>query len=91
MIRLTGRPLSYFLGSSWRTMDFLSTSLLATCVTMWWFLVWKHAIPFTIDLRFNVYADLGADAAYLALADGGAGLQDMHTSFSKLQVRASSG
>lgn len=55
-------------------------------VIMWWALVWHHALPFAIDLRFDVYADLAADAGYLALANGGAGLQRMHAAFSKLQV-----
>lgn len=83
--RATGNPLSYFT-SGWHAMDCASTGLLVACVTMWWVLVWRHALPFTIGLRFNVYADLGADAALLALADGGAGLQEMHAAFSRLQV-----
>lgn len=85
MARLTGNPLRYFT-SGWRTMDFASTCLLLACCCMWWMLVWRHAIPFTIDLRFDVYADLGADAAYLALAGSGAGLHAMHAAVSRLQV-----
>lgn len=54
-------------------------------MTLWWVLVWRYAIPFSTPLRFNVYADMGADAAYLTLADGGAGLQAMHAAFSRLQ------
>lgn len=86
VIRLTGSVLSYFT-SGWHAMDFASTCLLVACCTMWWVLVWRHAIPFAIDLRFDVYRDLGADAAYLALANDGAGLQAMHAAFSRLQVR----
>ena len=82
--RLTGNPLSYFAGG-WQAMDFASTCLLVACAAMWWVLVWRHAIPFAIDLRFNVYADLGADAARLSLAEGGAGLQGMHAAFGRLQ------
>lgn len=88
--RLTGGVLSYFT-SGWHAMDFASTCLLVACCTMWWVLVWRHAIRFAIDLRFNVYQDLGADAAYLALEDGGAGLQAMHAAFSRLQVCGSRG
>lgn len=88
--RLTGGVLSYFT-SGWHAMDFASTCLLVACCTMWWVLVWRHAIRFAIDLRFNVYQDLGADATYLALADGGAGLQAMHAAFSRLQVCGSRG
>jgi len=80
--------LSYFT-SGWHAMDFASTCLLVACCTMWWVLVWRHAIPFAIDLRFDVYRDLGADAACLALANDGAGLQAMHAAFSRLQVRGS--
>lgn len=91
MARLTGNPLSYFLASGWRAADFASTCLLVACVSMWWALVWREALPFAIAPRFDVYADLGADAAYLSLAGGGAGLQAMHTAFSKLQARGRAG
>lgn len=89
--RLTGNPLSYFLASGWRAADFASTCLLVACVSMWWALVWREALPFAVAPRFDVYADLGADAAYLSLADGGAGLQAMHSAFSRLQVGVDGG
>jgi hypothetical protein len=37
--------------------------------------------------RYELYKDLKAEAAFLSLANGGAGLQEMHDAFGSLQVR----
>eukprot|EP00887_Chlorella_sp_A99_P002467 scaffold10.g2467.t1 len=78
-------PLKYF-QSGWQVVDFACTALLAATNVMWWTLVWRYSLSFQLQLRYDVYADLGAQAARLALADGGAGLRAMHADFTQLQT-----
>ena len=51
-------------------------------------LVWHYSLSFHLSLRYDVYADLTTKADRLTLSDGGAGLQDMHADFTRLQVRS---
>ena len=74
-----------FFSSGWNWIEFISNSLLFTCMVLWWVYVDSYAKQFEIVLRYDVYADLNPEANYLALADNsGAGMQAMWASFSDL-------
>ncbi|DBB14252.1 TPA: hypothetical protein ACH3X3_001198 [Trebouxia sp. C0006] len=82
--RRQGSFLSYF-KSAWNIVDFLSTALLFACVIVWWDFALRDALPFDIDLRYDVYANLEAEAAFLKLNDSGVHLLQLQAAFAKLQ------
>ncbi|KAA6428169.1 MAG: hypothetical protein FRX49_01765, partial [Trebouxia sp. A1-2] len=83
--RRQGSFLLYF-KSPWNIVDFLSTALLFACVIVWWDFALRDALPFDIDLRYDVYANLEAEAAFLKLNDNGVYLLQLQAAFAKLQV-----
>ncbi|KAL0022694.1 hypothetical protein WJX77_001966 [Trebouxia sp. C0004] len=82
--RRQGSFLSY-LKSAWNIVDFLSTALLFACVIVWWDFALRDALPFDIDLRYDVYANLEAEAAFLKLNNNGVHLLQLQAAFAKLQ------
>ncbi|GMH41042.1 hypothetical protein BSKO_08952 [Bryopsis sp. KO-2023] len=71
--------------SLWVWTDLVSNVLMTIAVIMWWTFVVNYADPFNIDLRYDVYASLNPQAAYLKLQDRGAGLVAMHNDFKSMQ------
>ncbi|KAL3132313.1 hypothetical protein ABBQ32_008891 [Trebouxia sp. C0010 RCD-2024] len=82
--RQQGSALAYF-KSAWNIVDFLSTALLFACVIVWWDFALRDALPFDINLRYDVYADLQAEAAFLRLNQNGIFLLQLQAAFAKLQ------
>ena len=74
----------YFLGG-WNWIEFISNSMLALCMIIWWVWVRKYADTFDVAIRYNVYQDLGASANYLALGADGDNLSAANKSFKELR------
>jgi hypothetical protein len=85
MCQVERKNFMLYFTKAWNVIDFVSNSLLSSCVIIWWIFVFKYARPFDIQLRYNVYANLHATADYLALADNGSGMVSMWHDFTDLQ------
>ncbi|KAK9819873.1 hypothetical protein WJX72_003501 [[Myrmecia] bisecta] len=72
--------------NGWAWLDFISMVLMMACVCIWWDFAINDARPFDIQLRYNVYDNLEAQAAYLKLSAQGMYLDQVQNSFSALQV-----
>jgi hypothetical protein len=81
----TRRPLAYF-ASFWTWVGLASTSLMITSNIVWWTFVLRHIPVFDINIRYDVYEDLNAQAHILGLKGDGSALKDAYSAFSNLQV-----
>lgn len=86
--RRTGSASGYF-ASAWNWIDLTSIGLMWCTMCMWWIFVLRQASAFDIELRYEVYEDLGTPAAMLRLAGSGAGqgqgLTQVQEAFGELQ------
>jgi hypothetical protein len=82
----TRRPLAYF-ASFWTWVGLASTSLMITSIIVWWTFVLRYIPSFDINIRYDVYDDLNAQAHIAGLKGDGGALRDAYTAFSNLQVQ----
>lgn len=82
----TRRPLAYF-ASMWTWIGLASTSLMVTSNIVWWTFVLRHIKAFDINIRYEVYEDLNAQANIINLKGDGEALREAYSAFSNLQVR----
>lgn len=82
----TRRPLAYF-ASLWTWIGLASTSLMITSNIVWWTFVLRHIPDFDIDIRYDVYEDLDAQAHILGFEGNGEALDRAYSAFSNLKVR----
>lgn len=82
----TWRPLAYF-ASLWTWVGLASTALMIMSNVVWWTFVLRHVQAFDINIRYDVYEDLNAQANILEFKDAGVALKDAYSAFSNLQVR----
>lgn len=68
MFQFTKRNFMLYFANGWNIIDFLSNALLAACMVLWWVYVKNYANKFNMDIRYEVYNDLNAQANYLALS-----------------------
>ena len=80
----TRRPFAYF-SSGWTWVGLSSTALMITSNIVWWTFVLRDVPAFDIDIRYNVYADLNAQARILRLNGDGSELSSAFSAFADLQ------
>ena len=80
----TRRPLAYFT-SGWTWVGLASTALMVTSNIVWWTFVLKHVPAFDINIRYDVYKDLNAQARILDLNGDASELRAAYSAFSDLQ------
>jgi hypothetical protein len=85
-LSLQGSLLAYF-KNGWGIVDFVSAAFSMICVFIWWDFVLRKALPFSVEVRYNVYEDLKPPANLLKLKDNGSELQDVEKAFARLQVK----
>eukprot|EP00798_Chlamydomonas_sp_ICE-L_P027239 gene27239-2493_t len=75
--------------STWftaRNVFSLSCDLLTvSTMVYWWIIVYLYANMYNIDLRYDVYNNIGPYARALELANGGRGIEDVSAAFSELE------
>lgn len=86
--RETRNPLSYFT-SGWAWVGLASTALMITSIIVWWTFVLRHIPAFDINIRYDVYNDLNAQAHILQFRGAGEGLHSAVAAFSDLQFLVS--
>ena len=77
------RLLAYFT-SGWLWVGISSTALMVTCNSVWWIFVLRYARTFNINIRYNVYKDISAQARILELNGSGEGLTQAMKDFMDL-------
>ncbi|GBF96992.1 polycystin cation channel family [Raphidocelis subcapitata] len=66
--------LARYFSSPAHWVDTVSNALLIVCCSLWWLFVTRHARVWSMELRYDVYADLQPTANFLKLFGDGRGL-----------------